>query len=320
MEEIYGREFNQKPMKPLNFALLILTISVLACGQSIHTTSSQSTDSVHTLTFGGLQRSYILHIPVAFDNSHPLPLVFDFHGGEGNAQSQMSMSGFNTLADEKTFIVVYPNGSGLLGDKLLTWNGGSCCGYSVNHNIDDVGFIRALLADIESSYKVDPKRVYATGLSNGGIFAYRLACDASDLFAAIGPVSGTLNISPCEPKVPVSIIHFHGTADEHVPYDGGMGDKSLADVPFTSVKDSIDFWVKYDQCTTTPQTEKFSDVQHDIYSNCANGTAVELYTIIGGKHAWPGSNGPAWPGGDQPTKSISATNLMWAFFTSHPKP
>jgi polyhydroxybutyrate depolymerase len=232
----------------------------------------------------------------------------------------MRTSGFNALADEKTFIVVYPNGSGLLGDQLLTWNGGTCCGYSVKHNIDDVGFIRAMLADIESSYKVDPKRIYATGLSNGGIFSYRLACDASDIFAAIGPVSGTLNVSPCEPKEPVSVIHFHGTADEHVPYNGGVGDKSLADVPFTSVKDSIDFWVKFDQCAAAPQTEKFSDIQHDVYSKCANGTAVELYTILDGKHAWPGSSGPAWPDGDQPTQSISATQLMWDFFTAHPKP
>jgi polyhydroxybutyrate depolymerase len=307
-------------MKQFCFASFFLALSVLACARSFNTIPSQSTDKLHTLTFDGLQRSYILHIPVPFDDGHPLPLVFDFHGGEGNAQSQMRMSGFNALADEKTFIVVYPNGSGLLGDKHLTWNGGTCCGYSVNHNIDDVGFIRALLADIETSYKVNPKRVYATGLSNGGIFSYRLACDASDLFAAIGPVSGTLNISPCEPKEPVSIIHFHGTADEHVPYDGGMGDKSLAGVPFTSVKDSIDFWVKYDKCADTPQTDKFSDVQHDIYSNCADGTGVELYTISGGKHAWPGSNGPAWPGGDQPTQSISASTLMWDFFSSHPKP
>ena len=177
-----------------------------------------------------------------------------------------------------------------------------------------------MLADIESSYKVDRKRIYATGLSNGGIFSYRLACDASDIFAAIAPVSGTLNVSPCEPKEPVSVIHFHGTADEHVPYNGGVGDKSLADVPFTSVKDSIDFWVKFDQCAAAPQTEKFSDIQHDVYSKCANGTAVELYTILDGKHAWPGASGPAGPGGDQPTQSISATQLMWDFFTAHPKP
>ena len=307
-------------MKQFYIALLFLAFTVLACSRSFNAAPSPSTDAVRTLTVRGLQRSYILHIPVSYDNSHTIPLVFDFHGGLGNAESQMHTSGFNALADEKTFIVVYPNGSGLLGDKLLTWNGGTCCGYSVKHDIDDVGFIHALLADIESSYKVDPKRIYATGLSNGGIFSYRLACDASDLFAAIGPVSGTLNVSPCEPKEPVSVIHFHGTADEHVPYNGGVGDKSLTDVPFTSVKDSIDFWVKFDQCAATPQTNKFSDIQHDIYSKCANGTAVELYTILGGKHGWPGSSGPAWPGGDQPTQSISATQLMWDFFTAHPKP
>jgi len=307
-------------MKQFSFALLFLAFAALACTRSINIASAGSSDALHTLTIGGLQRSYILHLPVPFDDSHPLPLVFDFHGGLGNAESQLRTSGFNALADEKTFIVVYPNGSGLLGDKLLTWNGGTCCGYADKHDIDDVGFIRALLADIESSYKVDPKRIYATGLSNGGIFSYRLACDASDIFAAIGPVSGTMNVSPCEPIEPVSVIHFHGTADEHVPYNGGFGDKSLTDVPFTSVTDSINFWLKFDRCAVIPETEKFSDIQHDVYSKCANGTAVELYTILDGKHAWPGSSGPAWPGGDQPTQSISATEIMWDFFTAHPKP
>jgi polyhydroxybutyrate depolymerase len=306
--------------RSIKIALFTLGFCILACARSNNSASPSSADAVYTLTFDGLQRSYILHLPVPFDDSHSLPLVFDFHGGGGNAESQMRTSGFDALADEKTFIVVYPNGSGLLGDKLLTWNGGTCCGYAVKQNIDDVGFIRALIADIGSSYKVDLKRVYATGLSNGGIFSYRLACDASDIFAAIGPVSGTLNSFPCEPREPVSVIHFHGTADEHLPYNGGVGDKSLAGVPFASVKDSVDFWVKFDQCGAVPQTEKFSDIQHDVYSNCAGGTAVELYTIIGGKHAWPGSSGPAWPGGDQPTQSISATNIMWSFFAAHPKP
>jgi polyhydroxybutyrate depolymerase len=307
-------------MRQFGFALIYLALSLLACARSAPRTPSPPADILHTLSFGGLQRSYILHIPAPFNNSHPAPLVFDFHGGLGNAESQMQMSGFNALADEKDFIVVYPNGSGLLEDKMLTWNGGTCCGYSVKHNIDDIGFIRALLAEIELSYSIDPKRIYATGLSNGGIFSYRLACDASDLFAAIAPVSGTLNISPCEPKQPVSIIHFHGTADEHLPYDGGVGDKSLAGVSFTSVRDSIKFWVNFDECATTPITEKYKDIQQDVYANCANGSAVELYTIIGGSHAWPGGNGPAWPGGDRPTQTISATQLMWAFFAVHTKP
>ena len=148
----------------------------------------------------------------------------------------------------------------------------------------------------------------------------RLACDASDLFAAIGPVSGTLNDPGCHPKAPVSIIEFHGTADRHIPYDGGNGDKSLTNVAFVSVRDTIDEWVRFDQCLSSPQTVTFADIRHDTYSNCAQGTSVELYTILGGGHAWPGGNGPAWPGGDQPTHSISATGLMWDFFAAHPKP
>src|SRR6202142_2908971 len=297
-------------MKRIFSALLALTFGVLACSRTFNSTPTPSTDSTHTLTFGGIQRTYVLHIPSSYDGNQPVPLVFDFHGGLGNALTQIRTSNFEPLAEQKDFIVVYPNGTGLLGDKLLTWNGGTCCGYAVNHNIDDVGFVRAIVAELESNYKIDPKRIYATGLSNGGIMSQRLACDASDLFAAIGPVSGTLNDPQCAPKEPVSVIEFHGRADQHLPYDGGIGDKSLADLSFVSVKDTIDAWSKFDQCSPTPQTSTFADIQHDTYSNCANGTAIELYTIINGGHAWPGGNGPAWPGGDQPTHTISATDLM----------
>lgn len=296
-------------------ALLVLVFTALACAR----TAPTSSDPLHTLTFDDIERTCILHVPSSYDGSQTVPLVLDFHGGGGNANSQMRTSEFSALADEKGFIVAYPNGTGRQEDKLLTWNGGTCCAYAVEHQIDDVGFIRAVIAEIESQYKIDRKRIYATGLSNGAIFSYRLACDASDIFAAIAPIAGTLNYIRCNPSLPVSIIHFHGTDDSHVGYNGGSGPDSLVDVPFKSVKESIDFWLNKDQCNTTPQTETFSDIQHDTYSNCADGTAIELYTILGGKHAWPGSDGPAWPGGDPPTQTISATQLIWDFFVSHPK-
>jgi polyhydroxybutyrate depolymerase len=245
--------------------------------------------------------------------------VLNFHGGGGDATNQWRVSGFNQLADQEGFIVVYPNGTGRLEDKVLTWNGGACCGYAMANNIDDVAFVRALVADLQANYNIDPKRIYATGLSNGGIMSYRLACEASDIFAAIGPVAGTLNYKRCEPSQPVSVIHFHGTDDTHLPYDGGYGPDSVAGVLFASVKESIDFWLAADQCSSMPQTKTFSDIQHDTYT-CTQGTAIELYMIVGGKHAWPGSEGPAWPGGDEPTHTISATELMWEFFASHPKP
>ena len=296
-------------------AFILLYVATLACAR----TAPASNNPLHILTFDDMERTYILHVPDSYDGSQPVPLVLDFHGGGGNASTQMRTSEFSALADEKGFIVAYPNGTGRHEDKLLTWNGGTCCAYAVEHQIDDVGFIRAVIADIGGQYRIDPKRIYATGLSNGAIFSYRLACDASEIFAAIAPVAGTLNYIRCAPTQPVSVIHFHGTEDSHVGYNGGSGPDSLVDVPFKSVKESIDFWLSADHCDTTPQTETFSDIQHDTYSNCANGTAIELYTIIGGKHAWPGGGGPAWPGGDEPTQSISATKLMWEFFAAHPK-
>ncbi len=298
-------------------AFLALLVATLACARR---PTPPSQDFNNTLTYGGIERTYILHVPGSYNGDKAAPLVLDFHGGGGNANSQMRTSEFNKLADEKGFFVAYPNGTGRLEDKLLTWNGGTCCGYAVTNQIDDVGFVRTLVAEIRSKYNIDPKRIYATGLSNGGIFSYRLACDASDLLAAIAPVAGTLNYPRCNPSQPVSVIHFHGTEDTHVGYNGGTGPDSLVDVPFASVKDSIDFWLGVDQCQRQPQSQSFKDIRHDTYSSCANGTAVELYTIIGGKHAWPGSQGPARSGGDEPTQSISATQLIWDFFAAHPKP
>jgi polyhydroxybutyrate depolymerase len=299
--------------------IITLLVSTIACARSFSARSTTD-DQTITLTHDGIERSYILHVPASYDGSQPVPLVLVFHGGGGKADGIMQSSGFNQLADEKGFIVVYPNGTGRLGDKLLTWNGGACCGFAMTNNIDDVGFVRAIVAELQTSYKIDAKRIYATGLSNGGILSFRLACEASDLFAAIAPVSGTLNFKSCAPSQPVSVIEFHGTDDTHIQYEGGYGPNSIAQVMFASVKDSIDFWLAADSCPTTPQTKSFADIQHDTYANCAQGIAVELYTIIGGQHAWPGSAGPAWPGGDEPTQTISATQLMWDFFIAHPKP
>jgi polyhydroxybutyrate depolymerase len=308
-------------MKRIIEAFLGLALSLLACTRSAATPQLSANDSRRTITLEGIERTYLVHIPnSSTNNQEAMPVVLAFHGGGGNAENQMRVSNFNPLADEKGFIVAYPNGNGRLEDKLLTWNGGACCGYAVTNNIDDVGFVRALIVDLQTLVNIDEKRIYATGLSNGGIFSYRLACDASDLIAAIAPVSGTLNYTGCSPREPVSVIDFHGTADENVPYDGGVGSKSISGVQFASAKDSIGFWINFDQCPADPQTESFDDIQEDTYSNCADGTAVELYTIINGGHAWPGSNGPAGPGGDQPTTSISATRLIWDFFAAHPKP
>jgi polyhydroxybutyrate depolymerase len=306
-----------KTFRPLIFLILLISLS-LACKRSADATPSGET--THTLTFGNLQRSYILYTPQNFDASKPASVVFVFHGGGGNAENAIRMSNFNKVADENGFLVVYPNGTGQLGDSLLTWNAGTCCGFAQRNQIDDIGFVRAILADLQSAISIDLKRVYATGMSNGAMMSHRLACEAADIFAAVAPVSGTLNFSPCQPSARVSVIMFHGTADEHVPYNGGVGDQSLSQVDYVSVQDSVNFWVNFDQCQPEAQVNAFEDVQHQVWSGCADSSSVELYTILGGKHAWPGSDGPGWVGGDEPTHSISATQLIWDFFVSHPKP
>jgi len=293
-----------------------LLLATLACRRNAPTFN----DLLRTLTVGGLERSYILHAPSSLDASKPVALVMSFHGGTGNAENQQRVSNFNSLADKEGFIVVYPNGTGRLGDKLLTWNGGTCCGYAMTNNVDDVAFVRAIVADVKTQYNIDAKRIYAAGFSNGGILSYRLACEAADLFAAIAPVSGTLNFKPCEPSESVSVIDFHGTADQNLPFDGGYGPNSIAGVLFASVEESLNFWLAADSCPATPISESFADVVHESYAPCASGTAVELYKIIGGGHAWPGNPSPAGPGGDLPTQTISATELIWAFFAAHPKP
>jgi len=274
-----------------------------------------------TLTHDDIERSYILYVPDSVNWDKPVPQVFVFHGGTGNAESAIRMSGFNEVADQNGFLAVYPNGtSRVSSDILLTWNGGECCGYAQQKNVDDVGFVRAIVTDIQSLANIDAKRIYATGMSNGGILSHRLACEAADIFAAIAPVAGTLNFSQCNPSQSISVIEFHGTGDQHIPYDGGFGPASLVNVDFTSVQDSVGFWTSFNKCDSQPKTDNTTDgIRHETWAGCAASTSVELYTVIGGGHAWPGGEAGR-ADADQPTQIISASQLIWEFFAAHPKP
>jgi polyhydroxybutyrate depolymerase len=307
------------------FAVLsILFLAGLACTRTGTSTpptpvTLAAGEMIRTVTHDGLERSYILYVPDSVNWSQPVPLVFVFHGGTGNRESAIRMSGFNEVADQNGFMVVYPNGTGRLSDeKLLTWNGGTCCGYAQEKGVDDVGFVRAVITDVQTLATIDEKRIYATGLSNGGILSHRLACEAADIFAAVAPVAGTLNFVPCQPAQPISVIEFHGTEDQHILYDGGAGPEALVDVGFASVSDSVEFWVSANACNPEPETRLLETTQHEVWTGCTDSTAVELYTIIGGGHAWPGG-ASGWPGADEPTQAISASQLIWEFFAAHPK-
>jgi polyhydroxybutyrate depolymerase len=275
-------------------------------------------DYAQSLMHAGRTRTYTIHLPRGISDERAFPLVIMLHGGAGNSEHAARMSGFSTLADQENFIVVYPDGTGRLGEVLLTWNAGNCCGYALDNNIDDVGFIRALIEKLERDHPINPKQIYVTGMSNGGMMAYRLACELADKIAAIAPVAGALNVE-CKPTAPISVIAFHGMADQHVLFEGGAPRVRADPHPREdkSVAYAMNFWAQHNRCAPTPQRDERGNIIHDTYTNCANGTAVELYAIKGEGHTWPG--GKSWLGGDPPTQEISATKVMWEFFKQHPK-
>jgi polyhydroxybutyrate depolymerase len=271
---------------------------------------------------GDLKRSYLVHIPPKYDSKKPTPVVLAFHGGGGNAESMVVFSGLNKKADDAGFIVVYPNGTGRLENRLLSFNGGNCCSYAMTNKIDDVEFTRKLLDDLAKSANIDPKRVFATGMSNGGIMSYLLGSELSDRIAAIAPVGGPMGTETCKPKRPVSVIHFHGTDDEHAPFKGGKG-KGVSGTEFYSVEHSIQAWVKANGCDKEPVVTKLPDKAKDgttitrkTYGGGKDGSEVVLVVIEGGGHTWPGQE-PRLKALGKSTKNISANDLMWEFFEKH---
>lgn len=268
-----------------------------------------------SLVHDNLERTYVLHIPPGLDARQPAAVVLAFHGIGQDAGEMMRISGLNPQADESGFVVVYANGTG----NYKSWNGGKCCGEAAKYAVDDIGFVRDIVAELSKVISVDAKRIYITGFSNGAIFAYKAACELSDLVAAVAPVSAVPikeDLEACAPQRPISILHFHGTADEANPYNGGF---TQAGYKFVSVKDTIAFWTAKNNCPTQPATEEVGSIRHDVYAPCAEGTAVELYTITDGKHAWPGGEAVNQKMGE-PTQEISANRIMWEFFTAHPMP
>lgn len=316
------------------FAILFLTLS---CGKSlpVQTTtvspdqSQTSTpvavpqtalnkppitpgDLVRNLDFGGQERSYILHIPINYNPAQPTPLVLAYHGFDLNGQEMMRISGFSAQADKENFLVAYPEGSG----NRKSWNGGECCGEAMIKKVDDVGFSRAVINDVETLVNIDRSRVFATGFSNGAIMAYRLACDMADQIAAIGPVAAAPATHSCSPTRPVSVIHFHGDADKLNPIEGGKG---TGTTEFMPVEDGISLWRDLDGCMARAQESTEENIIHRVYAPCQENTAIELYKILGGEHAWPGGEAVSAQIGE-PTENIDATALMWEFFLAHPIP
>lgn len=282
---------------------------------------SPAVEIVAALNVDGRGRTYRLHVPADRDPSAPLALVVALHGGGGNGANLQAKIGLDAIADRESFLVAYPDGSGRLDDYLLTWNAGNCCGYALDEQVDDTAFLRAMVADISRTYSIDSRRVYATGMSNGGMMSYRLACEAADLFAAVAPVAGALNLESCEPSGPVSVLAIHGTADQHVLFEGGAPAVTVDPHPRVdrSVHSALAYWAAQDGCALEPTRAQAGAVVHEVYPGCSAGLAVELIAVEGGGHAWPGA-AEFSPQGDEPSQAVNASEVIWAFFAAHPKP
>jgi len=252
-------------------------------------------------------RTAVVRIPPGYDPMTATPVVLNFHGYGGSPSQEEGLTLMDTESDTAGFVLVYPQGTG----AIPSWNAGACCGTAAQSNLDDVGFVGALLDALEAKLCVDTKRVFATGMSNGGFLSHRLGCELADRIAAIAPVAGVMGIPTCNPTRPVPVMEFHGTSDPVVPYDGNPA------ISYPSVADTISGWVQRDGChgaaTTTYSKGDATCVTHD---QCTGGAEVTLCTITGGGHTWPG--GTPFPLLGATSMDISATDAMWTFFQNHP--
>lgn len=272
----------------------------------------------------GLVRRYRLYVPASLPSGTRVPLLVALHGGLGWGEQFERNSGFDGLAESNGFIVVYPDGTNARADSttLLTWNGGMCCGAAVDRNVDDVGFIRKLLDELERTQPIDTARVFATGHSNGAILSYRLACELSDRISAIGVQSGVLGV-PCAPNRPVSVFHLHGLADTNIPIDGGRG-SGVSGVEFPSPRLAPVAFVERDRCPTPPVDSvdpTNADVVARTWSGCAADRMVRFVTVAGASHAWMGHDG-ATAGSSNlvgvPYDRFDASRAIWSFLAAQP--
>lgn len=275
-------------------------------------------DYTYAIDVDGMTREYRVHVPASYDPAKPTPLLVSLHGGGASMDYQASDENYGQISksDREGFVVVFPNGfSRSPGGKLATWNAGNCCGPARDSDVDDVGFIRRMIENLSRQLNIDRQKIFATGMSNGGLMAQRLACEMSDTFKAIAPVAGTDNTKNCNPKNPVSILQIHARNDDHMPFEGGMGAKSRrsAVTDFTSVPESISRWVKRNACSPAPKRVLDKPGAYcDRYAPCQGGAEVELCVTETGGHSWPGAS--KWRGSEPPSSAINANDVMWDFF------
>ena len=275
--------------------------------------------ATHDVAVGSFSRRYLVHVPAKRPVTQAgviksYSLIIVLHGSSGSAEDIRATTGMDSLSETGRFLVAYPQGvRGAGGLFPSDWNAGACCGAAARENIDDVGFIAALIAEVGTNLALDKKRVYVAGFSDGGRMAHHLACKLSPSIAAIAVVSGSLKDDSCAPAKPVAVLGVHGTSDDEVPYD----DDALTNPPrpvtgvAATLPSSIQFWIAADGCTAGSQNKYAPDVVRTTFGTCS-GAEVVFYAIQGGSHAWPGD--PGGVGSQPPMSELQASTVITQFF------
>jgi polyhydroxybutyrate depolymerase len=273
-------------------ALMVLFLGFVVFNGT-HASAAQGGDFPAGLNFGGLQRSYLVHIPPGLEQ--PAGLVINLHGAGMTSASQAAMTNYNAIADQHGFVVAYPDGID------LSWADGRGASVPDRQGVDDVGFLTALADRLTQDYGIDSGHVFATGMSAGAFMANRLACSRADVFSAVVSVAGTLGSAfPCNPSQPVSVLTIHGTADNVVPFNGGPmvgrgGPSDIVSAPAFSQR-----WRDLDGCPAPAEDSPAPGVTRFTSAGCADGTEVSFVQVNGGGHTW-----------------MDASNASGQFFATH---
>lgn len=281
-----------------------------------------TTDEV-TLAHGGRDRSYLLHVPPHAPNTAGMPLLVVLHGGGGNAEQVRASTNLAEVGVRAGFVVAFPNGTGPLRSRLLTWNSGGIAVHAAEHGVDDVAFLKAVVADVQRRAPIDATRVYAAGHSNGGMMCHRLARQAADVFAGIAVVAGAMNYTAADDRTAIAVLLIHGTADEHVRYDGGEPRKALGragERVDASVQAAVDYYVARNGLSGYPQEQQDGRVRVTTWATAKDGRTappVRRIALDGGGHAWPGSTVRPRLLADAPFP-FDASRAIVAFFAALP--
>lgn len=293
----------------------LICLFLLSCDKGSDNPQSDKFRFTEQVFIDGIRRTYIIKLPENYYQKDSIrPLVIGLHGTGGNAAQFEKAYGFEQKGNEEGFITVYPDGvekqDGMGLFEIRTWNAGTCCDYAMYTNVNDVKFISTLIDNICARFKVNKKKVYVTGMSNGGMMAYRLASELPDKIAAVGIVSGDM-VAPKDVSKQgiVPILHIHAIPDTKVPFAGGIG---IGGYDFPPALDGINYWINRNNCEKDPVKMQYDNYEVSSWHTGDGRTLVQLYLTRDGGHAWP-SSPIQGRRGDTPSTAINATNLIWDF-------